>query len=129
AMLAELTDGNSRQQILDLVGADSIEDLRTQANAVWNGQYRNDGATTSILASSLWLNEDVSFVEDTMKRLADTYYASSYQGEMGSQELNKALQDWLNAQTGGLLENQVNEITMDPETVMTIATTLYYQAK
>ena len=128
-MLAELTQGSSQQQILDVLGVDSIEALRHQANAVWNGQYRNDGATTSILASSLWLNEDVSFVSETMERLADTYYASSYQGEMGSDSFNQALQNWVNQQTGGLLEDQVQGLTLDKETILALATTVYYQAK
>ncbi|MBR4072887.1 MAG: hypothetical protein IKK24_02985 [Clostridia bacterium] len=55
-MLAELTDGNSRKQILDAVGTKSIEALRNDANALWRANYYDDGRTTSILASSLWLN-------------------------------------------------------------------------
>ena len=34
AMLAETSDGNSRQQILDLFGLDTIEQLREQVNQV-----------------------------------------------------------------------------------------------
>ena len=52
AMTAEISDGQTRQQILDLIGADSIESLRKQANSVWNANYSDDGAVTSILASS-----------------------------------------------------------------------------
>lgn len=128
-MLAELTDGSSRQQILDLLGSGSIEELRTQAAAVWNANYCDDGAVTSLLASSLWLNEDVSFKQETMDALAEHYYASAYQGRMGSEEFNKALQDWLNEQTGGLLEEQAGELKMSPETILALATTIYYRAK
>ncbi|MDE6745814.1 MAG: hypothetical protein K2J72_04140, partial [Oscillospiraceae bacterium] len=78
AMLAETTDGNSRYQILDLLGADSIEALREQAENMWKANYRNDGATTSVLANSLWLNEGVTFNAGTVNRLADSYRASSY---------------------------------------------------
>ena len=129
SMLAEITEGESRQQILDLIGADSIEVLRKQANSVWNANYNDDGAVTSILASSLWLNENITFNKNTLKTLTDNYYASSYQGEMGSEKLNKALREWLNQQTGGLLSEQISNINLDPETVMAIATTIYYQAK
>lgn len=129
AMLAEVTEGESRQQILDLLGADSIVDLRKQANSVWNANYNDDGAVTSILASSLWLNENVTYNENTLKTLTENYYASSYQGEMGSAKFNEALQEWLNQQTGGLLKEQISNIEMTPETIMTIATTIYYQAK
>lgn len=51
AMLAEVTDGESRQQILDLLGSEGIETLRAQAASVWNANYSNDGAVTSILAN------------------------------------------------------------------------------
>lgn len=129
AMLAELTGGESRAQILDLLGADSIEALRQQASDVWNASYRSDGAVESILASSVWLNEDVSFNQDTMDTLADTYYASSFRGEMGSADFNKALQDWLNEQTGGLLSDQTGGIELEPETVLALATTVYFRAK
>jgi serine protease inhibitor len=128
-MLAEITEGNSRQQILDLIGADSMDTLRTQASAVWNGQYRNDGATTSILASSLWLNNDIAFIPETIQQVSDIYYASVYQGKMGSEELNELFQDWMNQQTGGLLQEQIKDLTLDEGTVLSLATTIYYRAK
>lgn len=128
AMLAELTDGNSRQQILDLLGSGGIEDLREQASDVWNANYIQDGVSARVLASSVWLNEDVSFVQKTMDTLAQSYYASSYQGEMGSEEFDQALQDWLNAQTGGLLEEQAGQIKMDAETILALAATIYFRA-
>lgn len=128
-MLAELTGGSSRQQILDLLAVDSIEALRAQAHAVWNGHYRNDGATTSILASSLWLNEDVSFVPETIQQLSDTYYASVFQGEMGSKGLDRAFRNWLNEETGGHLEDQVKDLALDAETVLALATTVFYEAR
>lgn len=128
AMLAEVTGGSSRQQILDLLGSGSIEALRTQAASVWNAQYRDGDAVTSILASSLWLNEDVSFVQSTMDTLAETYYASSYRGEMGSDGFNRALQSWLNEQTRGLLTEQAGQIELSADTILAIAAAIYYKA-
>lgn len=129
AMLAETTDGESRAQILDLLGAEDIGKLRLQAKALWNANYSNDGLNQSVLASSLWLNKDVEFNEDTLKMLADTYYSSAYQGVMGSDEFNEALRTWLNEQTGGLLNDQVSGVELDRETVLAMATTVYFQAR
>ena len=129
AMLAELTDGESRAQILELVGAADIETLRTQANAVWRANYSDDGAVTSILASSLWLSENVAFRRDTMQLLADNYFASSYSGEMGSASMNAAIQKWLNDQTGGLLKDYISDVETVPEALMVLATTMYFRAK
>ena len=128
-ILAEVTDGESRSQVLTLLGTDEIEALRTQANSIWNANYLNDGATISTLASSLWLNENINFTKSTLDSLAENYYASSYQGAMGSEKFNKALQAWLNEQTGGLLKEQASGIEMDDKTVMALVTTINFHAK
>lgn len=129
AMLAEVTDGNSREQILELLGSESIELLRTQAGSVWNANYMDDGAVTSVLANSLWLNDDVKYIKETMEDLTDYYYASSFSGKIGSDDYNKALQSWLNEQTGGLLEEQASGIEMRPDTILALASTIYFRAK
>ena len=129
AMLAELTAGESRQQLLDLLDADSLEALRSQAGAVWNKLYQNDGATTSILASSLWLNEQVSFHQTALDNLAQYYHASSFRGTMGDPAYDRMLQDWINEQTGGLLQEQASNLKMDPRTLLALATTIYYKAR
>lgn len=129
AMLAETTDGTSRQQILDLLGADSIDALRAQASSVWNANYRDDGLTKSVLASSLWLRDGEAYHQQTADTLAQNYYASVFRGEMGSDAYNELLQSWLNEQTGGLLGDQAAQAQMDADSVMALATTIYYQAK
>lgn len=128
AMLAEVTDGESRQQILNLLSADSIESLRTQAHAVWNANYRADGIITSQLANSLWLRDDMAYHQTAADTLADQYYASTFRGKMGSDEYNKMLRDWLSAETGGLLDGYIDGVELDPATVLALASTIYYKA-
>ena len=129
AMLAELTDGESRGQLLSLIGADSVEALREQASAVWRACSRDEEEIQSVLASSVWLRDDLGYVQETMDTLANTYYASSYRGEMGSGEINRAIQSWLNEQTRGLLKEQAATIETNPLTVLLLATTIYYSAQ
>ena len=129
AMLAETTDGTSRQQILDLLGADSMESLRIQAAQVWNAHYLDDSASATLLANSLWLDEGLLYNMDTVSTLVESYYASVFQGELGSDAMNTALQTWLDEQTGGLLKEQAKNVELDPETVLAIASTVYFRAK
>lgn len=129
AMLAELTDGESRAQLLDLTGAQNIEAVREQAQAIWRACSMDVEEIQCVLASSIWLRDDLGFVQSTMDTLANTYYASSYRGEMGSGEINRAIQSWLNEQTRGLLEEQAAAIETDPLTVLLLATTIYYSAQ
>lgn len=129
AMLGETTDGESRQQILDLLGADNIGELRVDAKNMWLANYCNDGAVTSILANSVWLNEDININQPTVNTLAENYYASSYKGDVSSQKMSNAVQTWLNKQTNGLLSDYVKDIELDPQTVMALYSTVYFRAK
>lgn len=114
SMLAEVTDGDTRAQILSLLGADSMESLRKTAGNVWAANYQNDGAVTSILADSLWLSDSMDYNSNTLARLADSYYASAYRGEMGSETFNEALRRWINEQTGGLLKDSADGLSLAP---------------
>ena len=129
AMLAEVTDSESREQILALLGSGDVNALRAEAAAVWNANYCDDGAVTSILANSLWLSDKISFKQEAMDALARYYYASSFRGEMGSAAFDKTLQDWIGQQTGGLLKEQASGLTMDKETILALASTIYFRAK
>lgn len=129
AMLAEITDGESRQQILDLLNAESIEALRTQAGQVWKAHYNDDGLTTSVLGASLWLDSDYWVDQQTADLLAEQYYASVFSGDLGSEEMDEALRSWLSQQTGGLLDGYVGSIQMDPRTSLALASTIYYQVQ
>ncbi len=129
SMLAQLAGGESREQILNLLGSGDIDALRKQANDVWNANYSDDGLLTSILASSVWLDQNINYNQETMDVLARDFYASSYRGEMGSDEYNEALQEWLDRQTGGLLTEQARQVEMDRDTVLALATTVYFKAK
>ena len=128
-MLAEITDGNSRQQILDALGVSDMELLRKQTHALWNAHYLDDGLTTSILASSLWLDDSYQFNGATLQSLADNYYASSFVGDANDTAFQEQLHQWLNAQTGGLLEEEINSLKLSPDTIIALATTIYFQAQ
>ena len=117
------------EQILALLGSGDVNALRAEAAAVWNANYCDDGAVTSILANSLWLSDKISFKQEAMDALARYYYASSFRGEMGSAAFDKALQDWIDQQTGGLLKEQASGLTMDKETILALASTIYFRAK
>lgn len=129
AMLAQTADGESRQQLLSLLGSDSMDTLRTQAGHMWNAHYWNDGLSTSVLASSLWLQDGYTFNKNTVGHLKDSFYASVYQGELGSDEMNASLQTWLNENTGGLLKEQANKLSLSQDTIMALATTIYYNVQ
>lgn len=128
AMLAETTGGETRQQVLDALGASDLEQLRDWADILWHTLYQDDGTATTLLGNSIWLNENVTFHQDVLENLAEHYYASSYQVPMGTDEADQALADWVAEQTKGLIgaDGKVLETTSD--TLNVLASTLYFQA-
>ncbi len=124
AMVAELTEGNSRQQILDLLGSKNTDTLRSQVSAVWESAYK-DGNEASHLANSLWLQKGLNYRQDTMDALSYHYYADVYQTNL--KNAGNAIGAWLNNQTGGLLRNA--KATIPKDAVLALYSTLYFQAK
>lgn len=129
SMLAEITDGDSRKEILDLFGVSDIETLRSQVSAVWESVYEDDGNEICTLANSLWLEDGLNYNQDTMNNLAYHYYASVYQTDLGSDSANTEIGNWLNKNTGGMLKDRTDKIDLSPDTILALYSTLFFQAK
>lgn len=128
AILAEATDGDSRAQILELLGSKDLESLRELAGALWRRCYRDDGVVSSVLANSLWLSDKLRYNPDVVSSLAENYYVGVFNGKMGSDKLNAALRDWVGEQTGGLLSKQAAGLETDPKTALVLASAVYFRA-
>ena len=128
AMLAETSDGNTRQQILDMLGAQDMETLRENVSSLWESNYADTPALKSVLANSLWLDGEETYNDTTLQRLAEQYYASTFRGTPGSEEMNQALRTWTDDNTGGLLKEYTENMAIAPETVFELVSTIYYKA-
>jgi len=129
SMATELTEGDTRQQILNLFGAEDTETLRRQVSAVWESVYQDNSNEICVLANSLWLEKGLRYNQEVMDALAYYYYASVYQGDLGSRKTNQDIAAWINNNTGKFLKDSAKSITLSPETIMALYSTLYFQAK
>ena len=127
AMLAEVTDGNTRAEILSVLGSPDIEALRTQTAALLSAESWDDGAEKCLLANSIWMNKDIIYNADTLKRIAEVYGASSFSGDPALEEYSQALCQWLDENTGGLLKDAIDGTRFTPEMVLAIASTIYFK--
>ena len=129
AMATELTEGETRQQILELFGTDDMETLRKQVSAVWESVYQDNSNEICVLANSLWLEKGIQYEQEAMDAIAYHYYASVYQGDLGSKKTNQDIAAWINNNTGKFLQDSAKSIALSPETIMALYSTLYFQAK
>ena len=125
-MLTELTDGQTRQQVMDLLGAADTEALRQQIKDLWLSVYRDDDAVCR-LANAAFAQEDADVKQAAVDTLAEWYFASSYRVPMGSTEADEAIAGWLNQQTGGLL-SEAGNIRTDTDDLLRLYNTIYYKA-
>ncbi len=128
AMLAEVSGGNTRQQILDMLGAADVKTLRENVSALWENNWADTPVLRSVLANSLWLDGRTEYDGDTLETLAEQYHASSFMGTPGSEEMDEALRAWTDDSTGGLLDEYTRNMSLDPGTVMEIVSTICYRA-
>ena len=129
AMATELTDGETRRQILDLFGAEDADMLRKQVSAVWESVYQDNSNEICVLANSLWLEKGLQYNQDAMYAIAYHYYGTVYQGDFGSKKTNQDIAAWINNNTGKFLKDSTKSIELSPETMMALYSTLYFQAK
>ena len=108
-----------------LLGVEDTDALRKQVSAVWESVYQDNSHEISVLANSLWLEKGVQYHQDAMDAVAYHYYASVYQTDLGSESANKAIGNWLNKNTGGLLKNSTDKIDLSPDTVLALYSTLF----
>lgn len=132
SMLTEITDGESRQQLMELLALEDQEQLRQLARDVWTGSYYDDGENCYSLSNSLWLNrsfsgQPIQYAQEPLDTLAQDYYASTYRGKMGSAAYDRAYQQWMDTQSGGLFSGGVPKL--DAQDVVVLASTLYYAGK
>lgn len=128
SMLAAVTGGETRQQILDALGAESLDALQKQAAQLWAENSWDDGLVTSTLANSIWLRDGYNYNSETLQTLGEDFYASAFSGEMGSDTYNNILRDWINEHTGNLLAEQAGKLELNADTVLALVSTLYYSA-
>ena len=127
AMLSEAVDGESRAQLLDLLGLNGTDESRSAANYIWRNLYGETDSGRTMLASSVWLNESLPYHEETLTTLAQQYLASSYSAPMGTEKTDRAIAEWINENTGGLLEEAAGGIETRPETALVLLATLYFK--
>ena len=78
--------------------------------------------------NSLWVNTTAPVQEDALAAVCQTHQADAFMGEMGSKEINLAIQQWLNTNTGNILKGYT-PIRTDRKTLFELFTVSFFKAK
>ena len=130
AMLAPCAQGNSQSQLLSALGVAGQRELTDQVSRLWKGLYTNDGVSSLILSNSVWLNDaqEGEYVQATLDTLGRDYFAGVYTTPMGTAGADQAITDWVAKETGGLIGGDGPVVDTMPDTLLLLASSLYYKA-
>lgn len=130
AMLVPCAQGDSQAQLLSALGVAGQRELTDQAGRLWKGLYTNDGVSSLILSNSVWLNDaqEGDYVQSTLDTLGRDYFAGVYTTPMGTAGADQAITDWISKETGGLIGGDGPVVDTMPDTLLLLASSLYYKA-
>lgn len=126
SMLTETASGETQSQLLDLLGADSAEDLRTRFQALWESVWLDAEWGKRTLAASVWVDEEVRVKGKILDILSRSYYASVYREDLSSAEAEQAMADWIRDNTGGILGDGLSP-AISEDTVMALLSTVWLE--
>jgi serine protease inhibitor len=124
ALCADTAGGQTRAQLLTVLGQEEGADLAPQAAALFRLLFTDNEMGRLLLANSLWLNREFSFHQERLDRAAQYYYAASFESDFSDPDTAEQMGQWLSQATGNQLEPAVS--APRPEDLMTLFSTLSF---
>lgn len=123
--LAEITETDTRSEVLSALLIDDIETLRKGNLDLYKKlNYENEISMLS-LSNSIWLNNNYEYKEEPLQKLKDYYYASSYGVDFTNSDDKSIIGKWVADRTGGKL-GRGDFDDLDPLTVVVLLNVIYF---
>ena len=114
SMAAECAAGNTRDEIVDVLGAEDIEDLRYENDLLYRAFRLDSNSDYCIVSNSAWLNSKWEFKQEAFDTLAKNYYATSYSRDFRKKEETEAeISEWISRKTKEKIKPDI--FIKDPE--------------
>ena len=127
AIAAELSEGQTHQELLDVLDVPDIDVLRQRITAIWENLSVSNEKGEIVFANSLWLDNSVSFDQEKMDQVSYHYYAPVLQQDLSSSAARKAVANWVKNQTHGKLSYD-GSIGTEGNNAIALISSLYFQS-
>lgn len=115
--------GETKAQMLALLGVESTGYLAQQAGNLYRSLYNETDTDTLKLANSLWLAQGAKFRRSYTDAAARQLYAAAYETDFSDPQTGEAIGQWISDNTGGLL---AGALEVDPATRALLLNTAYF---
>ena len=127
-MLAECADGDTLKEILSVLGADSVNDVRKNAAAIIKAETLDEEGSVVSIENSLWLNSKYGFDTNVLNTLSESFNASSYWADPKDERFSRALRSWLDSASAGFLNEEAQSYGLDPDMLFSIYSVCFYKS-
>ena len=135
SVLASGSQGATQEQLLSLLGQSDLDTLKDQTQRLFEVNQLDCDPDFLQFSNSLWLDEkdqsgnQIGFHQDWVMEAAADYYCDVYAADFTSPDTSRALASWISQNTGGLLDRQLSALELPAETVMAVASTVWYRSQ
>ena len=127
AMAANGAEGQTEQQLLDLLGGHSIEDLNAYY-LNWRSNLLGEQKATLHIANSIWIRDQLGFEANPTFLSANAKYYDAQVFKAPFNEIGKiAINDWVKQKTDGMIPQLIGDLP--PETMMILINALSFDAQ
>ena len=116
-------DGQTRQEILDLLGYESEELLAQDCENAFRFLYQNQKNHKLQIATSFWIDKDFSVENEFLDHGKDAYFAEIFHTDFSDENAGKDMASWVKDHTHGLLDLPVDS---KEGQVFSLINTVYY---
>lgn len=99
--------GETRQEILGVLGYEEEEKLARDCGAAYEAFYQNQKDYKFEIASSLWIDDGFSVKDGFLEHVRDGYFAEVFQTDFSGEDAGEDMAAWVRERTHGLLEPSV----------------------
>ena len=130
AMVTEGADGETRAELLKLLGCKTIEELRGTCGAMLEALSIDLENSTLDLHNSLWMAEQidgvpVTFREPFLNALGEQYRSEAHTVDFGKFTAGKQIGEWITEHTRGKIKISRDALAFDPATLAVLINTIY----
>ncbi len=128
SLAASGAEGDTKGQLLDLLGISDKEVLSEQCGNFYRTLYRDNEIGKLRIANSIWMDDEfngepIIFKNDFVRHAAENFYASAHSVDFSKDETGRKMAHWISTNTNGTLSPTIE---INPEQILSILNTVYF---
>ena len=127
AMAAEGANGKTREDLLTLLGCESLDALHATIDGMTARLNRPAETSEIALCNSLWMGDVFPVKKEYRTQLSERYDATVETVAFGTDAAAKRIADWIAEKTNGLIAPAPETMDFDPLTIAVLFNTIYFR--